>query len=68
MENVVYASERVDVVHGRWVEEPDRVRHWHCSACGTVQGIACSVMKYCPECGAKMDGEWVSDGGVISII
>ena len=39
----------------RWVEEHDRVRHWHCSACGTVQGIACSVMKYCPECGARME-------------
>ena len=39
----------------RWVEEQDRVRHWHCSACGTVQGIACSVMKYCPECGARME-------------
>lgn len=39
---------------GWWHEERDRERHWHCSQCGTVQGMACLAMKYCPECGAEM--------------
>lgn len=41
--------------HGYWVQEPDRENHWHCSQCGAVQGMACLAMKYCPECGAKME-------------
>lgn len=37
-----------------WIEEHDRERHWRCSNCGKVQGVASIAMKYCPECGAKM--------------
>lgn len=44
------------VVHGRWVCEPDRIRHWYCSECGRVEGVTYEWMKYCPNCGAKMDG------------
>ena len=40
---------------GRWVEEPDRVRHWHCSECGFVEGVVCGMENYCPNCGAKME-------------
>ena len=43
-----------DQERGRWIEETDRERHWHCSVCGYVAGIAGLTYKYCPECGAKM--------------
>ena len=46
-----------------WIEEPDRERHWHCSNCSKVQGIASVAMKYCPECGAKMiEHPWAGSG------
>lgn len=51
------AIDAVPVVHGRWVKEPDRANHWHCSECGRVEGWAHYTMEYCPTCGAKMDKE-----------
>ena len=39
------------------IPDPDRERHWHCSNCGNVFGMAARVFKYCPMCGARMDGE-----------
>lgn len=42
------------VVHAHWVEEPDRVNHWHCSNCGCPVGIASIAYRYCYVCGAKM--------------
>ena len=38
-----------------WVRERGRVRHWHCSACGYVTGLAGLTYKYCPECGAELE-------------
>lgn len=44
----------VEVVHGRWVGvEFDTV--FVCSNCGLVVGWELS--NYCPNCGAKMDGD-----------
>ena len=43
--------------YAHWVEETDRTNHWHCSACGKVQGVACMAMNFCPECGAEMRGD-----------
>lgn len=43
------------VKHGRWVQEEDRVNHWHCSNCIVVWGVTHRAFKYCPNCGAKMD-------------
>jgi len=48
--------------HGRW--EPDAVDKWVCSECGTGNRYAYSWNiegyklqdRYCPNCGAKMDG------------
>jgi len=40
-----------------WIEESDRVNHWHCSSCGFVEGWRCTIEKYCPMCGAKMRGK-----------
>lgn len=51
------AVDAVPVVHAHWVEEPDRVNHWHCSNCGCTVGLASLAYRYCYVCGAKMDGE-----------
>ena len=52
----------VQVVHGKWIEE-----WWHgektrkCSVCNLTQTVNTYKgevkFKYCPYCGAKMDGE-----------
>jgi DNA-directed RNA polymerase subunit RPC12/RpoP len=49
---------------GRWIDEGDG--YWKCSACsdemvadayGDIHPIADCGWIYCPNCGAKMDGE-----------
>ena len=51
----------VPVVHGRWIDaypniEPNPMfMYGICSECGFEQGIS-KYLKYCPNCGAKMDG------------
>ena len=52
----------VEVVHGRW--ESTRfgdIKIATCSACGTKQGLYINGrlpnFNYCPNCGAKMDGD-----------
>ena len=50
------------VRHGRWIDaypdiEPNPMfMYGICSACGFEQGIS-KYLKYCPDCGAKMDLE-----------
>lgn len=51
------AVDAVPVVHARWVEETDHSYHWHCSKCKQVWGVTKYFMNYCPNCGAKMDGD-----------
>ena len=57
----------VEVVHGRWNPRPhNRINEYgkvvkycdfyYCSECGTERPIV-PPYKYCPNCGAKMDGE-----------
>lgn len=57
----------VPVVHGRWIGAPlcgnDNCR---CSACGSWHNIHANLrgeitQKYCPNCGAKMDGDGNAD-------
>lgn len=70
MKNVVYTSERVDVVHGRWIANSDGLPV--CSVCDEIamQRLYCDTLHetwrydvrlvktpYCPNCGARMDGE-----------
>ena len=42
------------VVHGRWVGSAD---DFCCSACGVYQNFYTGRQNYCPNCGARMDGE-----------
>ena len=52
----------VEVVHGEWIEqhekpswlEDDIIISYICSICGTNNFVE---SPYCPNCGAKMDGE-----------
>ena len=52
------------VVHGRWLDKPTgaygRMQSW-CTACGKhsgIGGIESNQHKpFCPNCGAKMDGD-----------
>lgn len=57
------AADVAPVVHGRWINAPlcgnDECR---CSECGSRHNIHANLrgeitQKYCPNCGAKMDGE-----------
>lgn len=64
------ASDVVEVVHGKWVECMVSARDyyglvfgWKCSECGydfEDRSKHCKTpifIKYCPNCGARMDGE-----------
>ena len=50
------------VKHGRWIDaypdiEPNPMfMYGICSECGFEQGIS-KYLNYCPNCGAKMEGE-----------
>ena len=48
----------VEVVHGHWFWKPtnEYTRILTCSVCGRTEG-ADKHHKYCPNCGAKMDGD-----------
>lgn len=50
----VPAVDTAPMAQGEWVEEPNRVNHYHCSNCGVVWGVMSKAMKYCPNCAAKM--------------
>ena len=47
--------EAVPVVHGRWVF--DRPNHYKCSVCDAMWSGVARFMKFCPNCGAKMDAK-----------
>ena len=64
------AADVVEVVHGRWIESYnplgfDEVKCAECSSCGEdwIMGDDECIYdyivhwKYCPSCGAKMDGD-----------
>ena len=60
------AADVVKVRHGKWVhseiEDDDwgRIFHeWTCSVCGYSVAHNPTGENYCPNCGAKMDGEGV---------
>ena len=59
------AADAVEVVHAKWVEFENSIYDevfYRCSSCGEdfcfVEGSpADNLYKYCPNCGARMDGE-----------
>lgn len=63
-EGALYAVEYVEAVeaepvrHGRWYwlayDAKPEIGNWHCSLCN---GIGSRKTPYCPNCGARMDGE-----------
>ncbi len=48
------AADVAPVVHGRWVGS---AYDFCCSACGVYQNFYTGRQNYCPNCGARMDGE-----------
>lgn len=54
-----FSKDVAEVIHGRWENEQIGFMYYDatCSACGKHND---SASKFCPNCGAKMDG--VSDG------
>ena len=57
------AADVAPVRHGLWEERDDGFggTYYHCSVCGedwcTIDGTpAENGMRYCPQCGARMDG------------
>ena len=53
------AADVAPVVHGRWEEaETLGMTFWRCSQCKfpNYGGAAFAPHKFCPNCGAKMDG------------
>ena len=61
---VIDKDNNVPRKYAYWVEEADLHYRWHCSNCGQqISGIASLSMKYCPECGARMEEHpWVASG------
>lgn len=50
------AVDAVPVVHGRWIDIPDKPE-WDQKMCSICGDYFCCQGNYCPNCGAKMDGE-----------
>ena len=61
--NFAPAADVVEVKHGRWIEKETYLDiYYDCSICGEsfcfLEGSPTdNSYKYCPNCGAKMDGE-----------
>ena len=55
--NTLPTVDAVEVVHGRWIYEPVEfsiVKDIRCSVCRRYVEVP---ENYCPDCGAKMDGD-----------
>ena len=50
------ADDVAPVRHGRWNDSLARITPY-CSACGHSHRCLVRTPNYCPNCGAKMDGE-----------
>ena len=59
------AADVQEVRHGRWISNDLGGYKWayYCSECGWVDGYPFNDRhKYCPHCGAKMDGGGIRNG------
>ena len=50
------AADVAPVRHGQWIDSLARITPY-CSACGHSHRCLIRTPNYCPNCGAKMDGE-----------
>ena len=59
VEKIIKAAPINDAVkHGHWIFVEDMVSYIKCSECGDdICWVNTKRPKYCPHCGAKMDGE-----------
>ena len=62
----VPAADVVEVKHGEWLPDIDREYDYHCSLCRGSAGKGDYgnydvLYDFCPNCGAKMDGERKTD-------
>ena len=57
--NDIPSVDAVEAVHGRWISKECKPHLiYKCSECGDVWSYGAIIqMKYCPNCGAKMDGD-----------
>lgn len=58
--NRIPAADVVEVRHGEWEPIMQELNYYDtckCSVCGTVIDVSEAHYKFCPNCGAKMDGE-----------
>ena len=64
LENIS-SADVAPVVHGRWIKDNNSLQtddyyccyfDYHCSECGKVVNNRYELPKYCPKCGAKMNG------------
>ena len=61
---IVNAMPTIDVEpvrHGRWIQNKTVPAYHHCSLCKVTRKMQAScnkylMLRYCPHCGAKMDG------------
>jgi len=54
----VPAAGAAPVRRGRWIEKPYLLgTSRFCSRCGENYGMQHAIYRYCPNCGARMDGE-----------
>lgn len=62
----ILAADVAPVVHGHWIKDNDSFQtddyyccyfDYNCSECGEIVNDRHKLPNYCPNCGAKMDGE-----------
>lgn len=56
MADSILAADVVPVVHGRWGKTDYFDVHF-CSCCNEATNTRLGLPNYCPNCGARMDGE-----------
>lgn len=56
LDNDAPTVDAIPVVHGAWINIPDKPE-WDQKACSVCGDYFCCQNNFCPNCGAKMDGE-----------
>lgn len=61
---LIYIEQLESMRHGRWIQKKTIPDFHYCSICGVAHKMRVSCNKYlmpryCPHCGAKMDGKAV---------